>query len=474
MAEPKPYAAHTPFYDPAAIAGRDLPIEANPISPIDLAMALVPGSPLARAMGMAARSAPAELSLLSRAAIGGGRAAATAGLANDLASGHNPGAAMPLNYGAGFALGLGGGMAGGMPLWTRTEPLQAPQMMSDDIAAALASARQQAAVSGRMSFPGLPSGPGAPAALPGPPRPSGLLEVLASRSELPGARPGRVPPPQAVIPPGGPFFHGSRNMFNLNEGPWGLNYKNLYGSGLYTTNDPRIARGYAGDMMPLDLTALEKRSPGVYAVFEQSPQQMYDLEAPANENGPLANAFRNYLNNDPNIENEYSDWFNDSVNKLASGRAVRTLEPPNWNDKFEPTEASIYRLAKKALWDRAVDNSGPFGSMEDGGAEDIELMMENIANEMQGLGYGGFSHIGGKLAGGGQRLHNVRIYFDPNNQVFLTPYWARASAPKPSMVGQRDFSRFSNAGRINPDLAIEDYIRSLAEEFYNSGRNRGR
>ena len=47
----------------------------------------------------------------------------------------------------------------------------------------------------------------------------------------------------------------------------------------------------------------------------------------------------------------------------------------------------------------------------------IDDIFGNFQEYFRGKGFGGFTHQGGKKAGKGKRLHQVKIYFDPANQI---------------------------------------------------------
>jgi hypothetical protein len=52
-------------------------------------------------------------------------------------------------------------------------------------------------------------------------------------------------------------------------------------------------------------------------------------------------------------------------------------------------------------------------------AYEIQEVWSGFIDELKADGYGGFTHQGGKLAGGGKRLHQVRIYWDPSEVIEL-------------------------------------------------------
>lgn len=450
-AKPTAYPAHDPFYSPAGIAARDLPVEANPVSPIDLAMMMVPGSPLAKAMGMAARSAPLEASFLSRAAIGGGRAAVTAGLTNDVASGRNPLPAVPLNYGAGFGLGLGAGAlvptVGSIPLWTRTEPLGQAAVAGNEVGAALTGVGRQARLVGRAAR-ALPSGPSRVfPGLPGPPRPSGLIEDVTPRPELRGSRVDRRDRMGFVVPTGGPFFHGTKEMFDYLDagapGEWGAHSINLIGPGLYTTNGPMVSSGYSGDA---DFTTYSygrvPKSRGVYAVFERPGARLHDLEQVGFGDDDFSSSLRDAIEASGSLDEDAQQYL------------LRHMFEQE-NASGDPTDMAAYRHALKV-------------AAEDG-AESYQDVSQRLIENMVQRGYSGLQHLGGKYVGG-RGDHTVRVYWHPQADTRLVPFWSPLaqssffdSAARDRLRWRQDFGDY--AGDVRSDLM------EAMRRFYNSGRS---
>lgn len=178
--------------------------------------------------------------------------------------------------------------------------------------------------------------------------------------------------PERQLGTGGAFFHGTSKPIDFleNSSP-GIN---IYGDGLYTTDSPAIAHSYTrkggGD------------NPTVYRVAPQAePPKMYNLNAPPSK--PFLDGMK--------LAAEYSESARDALEAFRTGEAR--------------TGADIINHMRRVS----------SGYMED--AYHILENMDLIRSELDRAGYGGFEHLGGELTGG--KPHNVRIYWNPQEQVKL-------------------------------------------------------
>ena len=177
------------------------------------------------------------------------------------------------------------------------------------------------------------------------------------------------------------FYHGAANEVNLVEGgEFGKAVENLYGDGFYVTEDLVTAAKY----QKKNRVKGKKPTGIVYKVTEKQPVKFFDLDAPA------------------------------SPEKIEQIRRIFSFDDDDYAD----------------IIDRVLDDVGPnpsIGKIYD----EIKLYSNNrglsaattsdifssFTEELQREGFGGLTHQGGKKAGKGKRLHQVRIYFDPANSL---------------------------------------------------------
>lgn len=189
----------------------------------------------------------------------------------------------------------------------------------------------------------------------------------------------------------GEFFHGAaREIDRLDEGYY--ENANIYGQGFYVTDDLKTAGSYTkkntkavakGGGTPIQV---------IYRVTEGQPVNFYDLDA------PVAPSVREYLE-------QASEW------SEATARALDEMD----------ADPGI-SLAK--VMDEIRANSRNAGESRD----TIQEVFEGLRETLEGEGYGGFTHVGGKLTKTG-RKHQVRIYWDARNQLNLEKYDPGALAP---------------------------------------------
>jgi len=181
----------------------------------------------------------------------------------------------------------------------------------------------------------------------------------------------------------GKFYHGAASEVNLVEGgEFGKAVENLYGDGFYTTDDLVTGAKY----QKKNRVKGKKPSGVVYKVTEKQPVKFFDLDAPA------------------------------SPEKIEQIRRIFSFDDDDYAD----------------IIDRVLDDVGPnpsIGKIYD----EIKLYSNNrglsaattsdifssFTEELQREGFGGLTHQGGKKAGKGKRLHQVRIYFDPANSLTI-------------------------------------------------------
>ena len=179
----------------------------------------------------------------------------------------------------------------------------------------------------------------------------------------------------------GKFYHGAASEINLVEGgEFGKAVENLYGDGFYVTEDLVTAAKY----QKKNRVKGKKPSGVVYEVTEKQPVKFFDLDAPATPE--RIDQLRKIFDVDAYDEVDIIDRALDNVGSNAS-------------------IAQIYDEIK--LISNANDLS----------ANTTADLFSSFTEELQREGFGGLTHQGGKKAGKGKRLHQVRIYFDPANSL---------------------------------------------------------
>jgi hypothetical protein len=243
---------------------------------------------------------------------------------------------------------------------------------------------------------------------------------------------------------GDTFYHGASKEFILNESDtFGRAVENLYGDGLYVTDDLITA----GKYQKKNKIKGQKTEGIVYEITEKQPVKFFDLDAPATPERL------------------------DQLRELFSFGEYETID----------------------IVDRALDNLGPNASI---GKLYNEIKLVSNANELsanttadifatfteslQQEGFGGFIHQGGGLAGKGKRLHKVKIYFDPSNQVDIkkvdvNQFSAKKEKPQinPEQVGDPEFTdarvqNLINKGQIDTTIKSRTETLDAAIELKNN------
>jgi hypothetical protein len=257
-------------------------------------------------------------------------------------------------------------------------------------------ARLKAAIEDEMKGPRLP--------LEQPPAAAVAPSVPSAGTSAPDAPPAApAAPPKAELPDTrgqGQFFHGAAaEIKRLDEGYYET--MNIYGQGFYTTDDVKTAGSYT--KKNVRSVAKSGGIPGqvIYQAVEREPVRFYDLDAPAS----------------PSVKQdlERSAKYFESV--------ALALDEFDTNPKIS--------LAK--LMDEIRANSRGVNES----ADTIQEVFEGLRETLQAEGYGGFTHVGGKLTKTG-REHQVKIYWSPETQLELKRYEAPApaSAPEPRVAVQ--------------------------------------
>lgn len=184
----------------------------------------------------------------------------------------------------------------------------------------------------------------------------------------------------------GVFFHGAAADIRLEEGYY--SGRNIYGEGFYATDDVRTAATYQKKNKK---SAGPNAEPAVYQVAEKQPVNFFDLDQPIE---PSVKRLLEQLA-------ENSESFANALDELDGG-GVNTMA------QFMDEVRASSRSAGES-------------------ADTITELFESLKDDLRQAGYGGFTHQGGKLGGRGNRLHQVNIYWEPENQLDIQ----KLAAPEP-------------------------------------------
>jgi len=206
-------------------------------------------------------------------------------------------------------------------------------------------------------------------------------------------------------------YHGSRSPVDVNtfeSREFTYNPDNIYGGDFYTTDAIDVAKGYQ-----------RKKQEGItYEVREKAPVLMFDMEDRAKvSDGPISletdagvvkavnalNKFRNEMGlTSPdyqiNPNEDYNNWVEWQLDALSEAvKPDGTVSLRDFMDAARETSRT-YDLQKYEVQ---------------------ELFDDIIQEGLRKNGFGGMRHAGGKFTGA--KAHNVNIYFDPKNQLEITP-----------------------------------------------------
>ena len=186
----------------------------------------------------------------------------------------------------------------------------------------------------------------------------------------------------------GTYYHGAASEIDKLVGPYdsdayfGKDGPGLFGFGFYTTDDLITANKYKKK----NVTKAELSEPIVYKTRELQEVKFYDLDA------PMSDTVLKEIDDIIERDNYVSDSLADALADVSRGGSLADFlqeakEYARYND--------IY--------------SEEF-------AENVFLPIQRI---LEKEGIGGYTHKGGIYRAKGKRTHQVRIYWDPANQLEL-------------------------------------------------------
>jgi hypothetical protein len=189
----------------------------------------------------------------------------------------------------------------------------------------------------------------------------------------------------------GEFFHGAADEFGLEPGgEFGGDGMNIYGDGLYVTDDLKTAASYRKKNAK---SASADAAAVVYRVTEKGPVKFFDLDKP------------------------------------ASKSLLSKLKKSMGSYGMELFETAVEEAGPKASLGRIYDEIRGWSREFNMPAYEVQELFQSFADVLRKDGYGGLTHQGGTKAGKGKRLHQVRIYWDPAETVTIEK--VDNIAPKP-------------------------------------------
>jgi hypothetical protein len=175
----------------------------------------------------------------------------------------------------------------------------------------------------------------------------------------------------------------------------------IYGDGFYTTEDFKTAVGYKKKGLKAAKARGEKTKPIVYKGTAKSDVNFIDLDKPIDSEAK--NFIEDYINREPQTAPISGEPVYDGF-QAAVREAYDNLDDDATLAEF----LDELRYVQKDYYDDGVDWDGI-----------NEWFIDPFKNRFKELGFGGFTHKGGYKAGKGQRLHQVRIYWDAAEQLDL-------------------------------------------------------
>jgi len=220
----------------------------------------------------------------------------------------------------------------------------------------------------------------------------------------------------------GLYYHGAAGEFELAPGgEFGGNGMNIYGDGLYATDDLTTAAKYQKKNQK---NAPLGSEPVVYKITEKELVKFYDLDKP--------------------------------VTKTLLGKLEKTVGDYG-RDLFEQ---AIAEAGPKPSLAKIFDEMRGWSKEFNLPAYEVQELFQGFIDILKEQGFGGFTHKGGNLAGKGKRLHQVRIYWDPAEKVSIEKVDVVRPAPPPTNAGAQRVRQQIEAN----NQTIDDIRRKAQQE----------
>lgn len=265
------------------------------------------------------------------------------------------------------------------------------------------------------------------------------LGAEAGALRLPWAK-----PDLPAVPPPAQLFHGGTKPLQLEAGYRPRDWEHgggggaRYGHGLYTTDNPEVARkGYGG-------VASE--------VIPQPDAKLFDLEQPVPDRfWSELKALRKDLKPDRS-----------EVERFPSGAEQRYREIGD-----QGTLDAILRRGKTAFPTVRAIYDALWTARPEAGGQSAQTVIDGIRQRLEAQGFDGLTHRGGDVAG--STPHQVALFWDPSERVSVkageagaiaNPFAKPARRPSPlDGLVQRDSAPPSGAGLL-------EKVKAGASELY--------
>jgi hypothetical protein len=314
----------------------------------------------------------------------------------------------------------------------------------------------------------------------------------------------------------GEFYHGAAKEFELSPGgEYSGDGMNIYGNGFYATEDLKTASAYqkknskAEPVVAMYGATDELRKAG--ASGEEingllgrgrskppAPERMQELSAslrseaaqypgtaPSGRMLQLADTLDSYRPVDPaaqrvvyRIKENQPVKFFDLDAPVTPDIRKRLRAAAGYDGAKELVDDSIGNLPTEASLAQIMDEIRAGSKSFDVPAYEVQEIFEDLIDSLKKDGYGGFTHVGGKLAAKGKRLHQVQIYWDPAENIALEKYDpgapsaaapsappAQAAGPSPAEIQELDQALAMGRADLSPEqrVALRDQV--LAEKY---------
>ena len=318
----------------------------------------------------------------------------------------------------------------------------------------------------------------------------------------------------------GKFYHGSSQEITLFEGGEAISSQNIYGNGFYTTDDlitgskyqkkgkkqilkPEIPiakgikkesdlpYGIQSDLKKLNITNQELNQLTTPSIKVPSSNRLRDLANQARQ-FPIDNPFSGGIRTIKENFNKIADRLDELADNPPRTPDFKPItyeitekQPVNFYDLDQTIDADLKTFVNNfddspfddivSLAANNLGNNYTLGELFDeiraySNARGVSsnTVIDDIFGSFQDYfkekGFGGFTHEGGKKAGKAKRLHQVRIYFDPANQIDLNKVDFDDILPTPE-VGDKIESTFNPTITGGGVEQLEDYILNISEYF---------
>ena len=302
-------------------------------------------------------------------------------------------------------------------------------------------------------------------------------ERILARVEAPGAATPAIAaaPGQTGIPDTrgqGQFFHGAAQEFTLTEGgEYAGDGMNIYGNGFYATEDLQTAAAYQKKNVKakpvIDMYAADNELRDAGATVAEvnwllgrgrnvpalTGERMQEIAASLREDAsqyPASNATQRQLKLAQTLEDYKPVDLNAQkvVYRIAENQPIKFFDLdaaisaemrdrissiPTYDAERELVDSALDEVPANASLGQVMDTIRGSSKSFEVPAYDVQEMFDSLIGSLKAEGYGGFTHEGGRLAGGGKRLHKVRIYWDPATSISLekVDLGAKAATPQP-------------------------------------------